>query len=113
MASTKVIANISGQALIFTTPKHLKGKVTAINIANQAGSAVTIKILDNFTPDPSAAVATPAVQIKTRFQTTLYSGVSSYVQDENLIDIECLGSTYAEADHLDSGVVIVVNYHFE
>ncbi len=112
MASTRVVSNLSGQALLFSTPKNVKGKITALNIDQQGASTRVIQITDTFTPDASAAVTTPTVQIKTRLQVTLVQGTVFSADRKSLEDIECLGSVYAVGDVLDSGCVIFGNYHF-
>lgn len=113
MADTRVVSNLSGQALLFTTPKHVKGKITALNVDNQGASSHTIILTDTFTPDASAGVTTPTVQIKQRFQTTLVKGVTFSADENSLKDIECLGAVYSLGDTLDSGCVVIANYHFE
>jgi len=113
MADTRVVSNLSGTAILFTTPKHVKGKITALNVDNQGASSHTIILTDTFTPDASAGVASPTVQIKQRFQTTLVKGVVFSADENSLRDIECLGAVHAVGDTLDSGCVIIANYHFE
>jgi hypothetical protein len=114
MATSKVIANVSGQAIVFTTPKNVKGMITAINIDNQSGTPHVFSFVDVFTPDASAGTPTPAVQQLPVFQASMLSGL---VQNLNinrlsLEDTETRGVLYAVSDSLDSGCVIIVNYHF-
>lgn len=113
MANTRVVSNLSGQALLFTTPEHVKGKITALNVDQQGASTRQIRITDTFTPDASAGVATPTVQIKTRLQVTLAVGTVFTADEKSLKDIECLGAVHSVGDALDSGCVIITNYHFE
>jgi hypothetical protein len=113
MANTRVVSDLSGQAVLFTTPKHVKGKITALNIDNQGASSHTIILTDTFTPDASAGVASPTAQLKTRLQVTLVKGEVFSADEQSLRDIECLGVVGAVGDTLDSGCVIIANFHFE
>ena len=113
MANTRVISDISGQALLFHTPKNLKGKITALNIDQQGASTRAILLIDTFTPDASAANASPSVQRKTRFQVTLNQGTVFPADKNSLEDFESMGDLYAQGDAIDSGCVVVANYHFE
>ncbi len=112
MATTRVVSNLSGQAVLFITPKNEKGQLTSINIDNQGASSHTITIKDSFLPDVSAGVASPSQQLKTRFQVTLVKGDSFSADKNSLTDVQPLGTTYAEGDTLDSGCVIIAGYHF-
>lgn len=113
MANTRVVSNLSGQAQLFTTPAHLKGKITALNIDQQGASSHVIRITDTFTPDASTGTPSPTAQIKTRLQVTLVQGTVFTADKNSLKDIECLGVVHAVGDTLDSGCVIFANYHFE
>lgn len=113
MAETRVVSNLSGQAILFTTPAHVKGKITALNIDQQGASTHRIILRDTFTADASAGTPTPTAQLKDRLQVTLVPGTVFSADRKSLEDIEFLGVASAIGDTLDSGCVIFANYHFE
>lgn len=114
MATSKVIANISGQSLLFTTPKNVKGTISAININNASGLSHIFNFVDVFTPDASAGAPTPSAQTIPLFQASMLSGIVQNLNIDRLSleDIETRGNVYAVTEALDSGCVIIVNYHF-
>jgi hypothetical protein len=112
MPNTRVVSNLSGQALLFTTPVIKKGKISSLNIDQQGQSGNTIIIRDVFTPDASNGQASPSAQTKDRLQVTLSQGTVFTADEESLRDIDFLGSVYAVGSVLDSGCVIFANYHF-
>ncbi len=111
MATSRVTASNVVQSL-FTTPKHIKGKLSAVNIDNQSGAARTIQIQDVFTPDASAGTPGPLAQTRYRLQVTVPGTASLSFDEKSLKDIECLGAVGALADAVAAACVIVVNYHF-
>lgn len=113
MATTRVISDTSGQAVLFTTPTIQKGRITNLSVDQQGSSTRLIKLIDTFTPDASAGTPSPTVQQKVRLQVTLVQG-TVFTRDQNsLKDVECLGILEAVGDARDSGCVIIANYHFE
>lgn len=113
MATTRVVSDVSGQAILFQTPENLKGKITSLNIDQQGASTRTILVTDTFTPDASAGNATPTAQIKTLLQVTLVQGTVFSADKNSLKDLEGFGDVYAVGDELDSGCVIIAGYHYE
>ena len=98
MATARVTANTVVQSL-FTTPKHVKGKLTAVNIDNQSGAARTIQIQDVFTTDPSVDATTgvasiAAAQTKYRLQVEVPNGASLSVDKNSLEDISFSGRSF-------------------
>jgi hypothetical protein len=112
MPTARVTANTTAQTL-FTTPKHVVGRITAIDIDNQSGASRTIRIQDIFTPDPSVGVSSPSEQTIERFQATVENTKTLSVDEDALKDIRILGVAKAIADGVSTGCVIIVNYHFE
>lgn len=112
MPTARVAAHTTAQAL-FTTPKHVVGRITGINIDNQSGAARTIRIQDVFTPDASVGVPVPVAQTIERFQITVATVTSVQVPDYVLKDIRMLGAAKAIADAIAATCIIVVNYSFE
>lgn len=112
MPTAKVTANTTAQTL-FTTPKHKKGKITAITIDNQSAAKRTIKIQDVFTPDASAGNPSPSEQTIDRVQISVDTGLTATLDKTSLEDVEILGVAKAVADATDSACVITVVYHFE
>jgi hypothetical protein len=112
MPTAKVTANTTAQTL-FTTPKHKKGKITALTVDNQSTSKKTIKIQDIFTPDPTAGAPSPTEQTKDRVQITVGAGLTATLDKLSLEDVEFLGTAKAVADATDAACVITVVYRFE
>jgi len=112
MPTARVTANTTAQTL-WTTPKHHKGKLKALNIDNQSTVALTIRIQDVFTPDPSAGVATPTQQTIERVQITVAAGASVSLSEDSLVDAEFLGVVSAIANDIQAACVIIAIYEFE
>lgn len=112
MPTAKVTANTAAQTL-WTTPKHKKGKLTALNIDNQGSAKRTIKIQDVFTPDPSTGVPSPTEHTLERVQVSVDVGLSASLDEASLENVEFLGTAKAVADAADAGCVIIAVYTFE
>lgn len=112
MPTAKATSHTTAQAL-FSTPEHVVGKITAINIDNQSGGNRTLRIQDEFTPDPSVGTPSPVPETKERFQITVSAGQSVSVDKNSLENIRILGDCKSIGDDIQALCVIVVNYHFE
>jgi hypothetical protein len=112
MPTVKVNANTTPQTL-FTTPKHEKGKLTAVIVDNQSTSKKTIKIQDVFTPDSTAGNPSPTTQTIDRVQLTVGAGLTATLDKLSLEGVEFLGTAQAVADATDTACVIIVVYRFE
>ena len=109
MPTARVTANTTAQTL-FTVSKHKKGKLTSLNVDNQAGSSATIRLQDIFTPDASAKEASPTEKTIERVQITVAAGSSVSLSEDSLKNAECLGTVKAIADITDTACVIVAVY---
>ena len=100
----------SGQT-IFTTPKHVTGKITAVNIDNK-GAENTVVIQDMFSGDVSNGVASPTVQSGVLVQYTVISGDHKTLKTEELGDIRTFGIVQAYGS-VSGDLALVVGYKFE
>ena len=110
MATKKIGIFDTGQKL-FTTPKHVVGKITSLNIDNK-DQANTIIINDQFSGDVSNGAATPTVQSGVLLQVTVTSGQTISVDKESLEDVKAFGHVYAYGS-ASGNCVVVTNYHFK
>lgn len=96
---------------ILTTPKHQVGKLSAIQI-DQRDAQTKITVVDMYSGDVSAGVASPTVNSGVILEVTVNSGeVISYNEDE-LKDKRIFGiaSLYGSASR---NITCVFDYHFE
>lgn len=112
MASNRVTSNITAQTL-FATPKHVVGRMSAINIDNQSAALRTLILQDIFTPDASVGVTSPTEKEVVRLQISVAAGQSVSVDKNTLEDLRFLGTAKVIGDTSSSVCVIVANYHFE
>jgi len=112
MATAQVTANTAPQVL-FSTPRHVKGKPRAVNIDNKTTFTATVRIQDVFTPDPSNKVPSPTEKTLERLQVTVPKQTFLPVDRDALERVEILGEAKAIADITDTDCVITVAYDFE
>lgn len=112
MPTARVTANTSAQTL-FSTPEHVKGKITVFKVDNQGSTAKTIELQDVFTPDASVGTSSPTEQTIYRLQITVGAGLTADVPETELRDVEFLGTAKAVASGVDTNCKIIVGYHFE
>ena len=108
---TKTISLYNTGQNLFTTPKHVVGKLTSLLIDSR-DAATVITINDQFSGDVTNAVAAPTVQSSVVFQRTVYSGQQVVMEKQMLDDIRTLGAVKAYAS-ASRDIVLVANYHFE
>jgi len=109
---TKTIQNIgTAGATLFTTPKHVVGKVTSVNIDNK-GAEVTITMQDMFSGDVSNGVSAPTANSGVLLQVTLLSGESLHLTKDSLEDIRTFGIVNAYGS-VSGNYTMTVAYHFE
>lgn len=112
---TKKIGIYNTGQLLFSTPKHVVGKVTALNIDNKdvlSGNPNTIIINDQFSGDVSNGVATPTVNSGVLVQYTVYSGEHKTLKGDELGDIRTYGKVYGYGS-VSGDIALVVGYKFE
>jgi len=112
MASKRVTSDTAAQTL-FATPKHVVGRMSAINIDNQSTALRTLILQDIFTPDASVGVTSPTEQTVVRHQISVSAGQSVSIDKNTLEDLRFLGTAKVAGDTTSTLCVIVANYHFE
>ena len=110
MSTVRATADVTPRVL-FTAPKVAKGKLTSIKVDNQGTAARTIRIQDRFTPDSSAEVPAPAEQTIDRLQFTVGAGTTFDISQDELQDVEVLGTCQVVADAVEPACVVLVGYH--
>jgi len=111
MSTARTTANTAAQDL-FATPKHAKGKLTALKVDNQGAALRTVRLQDIFTPDVSEGVASPAQQTIERIQISVGAGLTADVPKDELEDCEFLGTCKGIANAVDASCVIIATYHY-
>jgi len=110
MASVVVTANTTPQTA-FTVPVNKIGKIKLLEIDNQEASAITITILDAFTPTPSASDPSPSPVTVTRKVVTVDAGGLYTEKLDGYIEI--LGVCQVVASAVGANCNITVCYDFE
>ena len=110
MPSKVVEANTTAQT-VFETPYDKIGKITMIEVDNQATSAITITIQDVFTPFATDETPSPSEQTKDRKVITVGAGSEYHYKTDGYIEI--LGTCKVVASVTDSACKITICYEFE
>jgi len=118
MATKRVTANTAAQTL-FTTPRHQKGVIDSIVVANPSGSNRVIRLQDVITTNDATVASTGASYDGAaqdpiyRYQIESTATSTTSISKDELGDTKCLGVAGIVADAIDANVAIIVNYHFE
>ncbi|MDD4984408.1 MAG: hypothetical protein PHQ43_01265 [Dehalococcoidales bacterium] len=120
MPSKSVTANVSG-ALLFQENKHKKANFVGITVDHQSSGTQTIQIYDCFTAisgkwasggasQSQEDFATNVLSGKIRQQITVQSGQTTVLAEQQLKDVQVLGSAYIVATATATGCVITAQY---
>jgi len=110
MPSKVIEANTTAQT-VFETPYDKIGKITLIEVDNQASSAITITIQDVFTPSPTDETPSPSEKTIDRKVITVSAGAEYHYKTDGYIEI--LGTCKVVASATDGACKITICYDFE
>lgn len=118
MATARVTANTVAQTL-FTTPRHQKGVIDSIVVANATGAKRVIRLQDVITTNDAIVASTGAAYTGAvqgaiyRYQIESAATSTTSISKDELGDTKCFGVASIIADAIDTDVVIIVSFHFE